>query len=120
MRSITTTELAFWQAHGFAFDLLDVRRTQARAADPQLIPGAQWRDPAAWLDWKDACLPAQRPLVVYCVHGHEISQGLAAALRAMGLDARFLQGGLAAWKAAGQALATAAAQGPTQPASAQA
>ena len=40
--------------------------------------------------------------VLYCAHGHEISQGLVAALRAMGVDARYLDGGIDAWKAAGE------------------
>jgi thiosulfate sulfurtransferase len=38
---------------------------------------------------------------LYCVHGREISQGLTTALQVMGLNARFLEGGLAAWQAAG-------------------
>ena len=109
MQHITVAELALWRAHGFDFDLLDVRRAQARAQDGSDIPGAHWRDPAAWLDWKDSCLPAVRPLVLYCAHGHEISQGLVAALRAMGLDARHLQGGISAWKAAGQGVVPATA-----------
>ena len=101
MSIITVAELALWQRGGFAFQLLDVRRAQARAADGSDIAGSSWRDPALWLDWKDD-VGTERPVVVYCAHGHEISQGLTAALRAMGVDARHLEGGISAWKAAGQ------------------
>jgi thiosulfate sulfurtransferase len=111
MSSITVAELALWQRGGFAFQLLDVRRAQARSDDGSDIAGGSWRDPALWLDWKNE-VGSDRPVVVYCAHGHEISQGLTAALRAMGIDARHLEGGINAWKAAGQpvlALAEAAA-----------
>ena len=101
MSLITVAELALWQRAGFDFELLDVRRAQARAADGSDIAGAAWLDPAQWLDWKNQ-VGSARPVVVYCAHGHEISQGLVAALRAMGVDARHLDGGISAWKAAGQ------------------
>ena len=101
MSGITVAELALWQRGGFDFTLLDVRRAQARAADGSDIPGARWLDPALWLDWKND-IGSERPVVVYCAHGHEISQGLTAALRAMGVDARQLEGGITAWKAAEQ------------------
>jgi hypothetical protein len=35
------------------------------------------------------------------VHGHEISRNAAGALRAAGLDARYLEGGIEAWRAQG-------------------
>jgi hypothetical protein len=41
--------------------------------------------------------------VVYCAHGHEVSQAAAARLRALGLKARFLDGGFDAYVAAGGA-----------------
>ncbi len=110
MSTITVPELALWQSAGFGFELLDVRRAQARAADGTDIPAGRWLDPACWLDWKDA-VPKGRPVVVYCAHGHEISQGLTAALRALGLDARHLDGGIAAWKQAGQTVVSAAQAG---------
>ena len=103
MAMITVPELALWQRGGFDFGLLDVRRAQARAADGSDIAGARWLDPALWLDWKDG-VGNQRPVVVYCAHGHEISQGLTAALRAMDVDARHLEGGISGWKAAGHAV----------------
>ncbi len=101
MSVITVPELALWQHGNFGFQLLDVRRAQARSADGSDISGARWLDPALWLDWKDS-IGCEQPVVVYCAHGHEISQGLTAALRAMGIDARHLEGGISGWKAAGQ------------------
>lgn len=80
--------------------LIDVRRAPVFALADSLIAGARWHDPAAVDTWA-ATLPPGEPVIVYCVHGHEVSQGAAARLRAAGLDARFLIGGIEAWKAAG-------------------
>jgi rhodanese-related sulfurtransferase len=101
MTSITVPELKLWQQGGFDFTLLDVRRESKRAAEGDEIAGGEWLDPAAWLGWKDS-VPKNRPAVVYCAYGHEISQGLVAALRALGVDARHLDGGIEAWRQAGQ------------------
>ena len=46
-----------------------------------------------------------RPVVCYCVHGHEVSQGAAAAIRDLGIDARYLKGGIEDWKTASGRLA---------------
>ena len=90
--------------------VLDVRRAAARHQSGQQIPGALWRDPALWLDWKDDI--AQRgPVVLYCAHGKEISQALATALQVMGAQASFLEGGFAAWVASGGNTESLAAQG---------
>jgi rhodanese-related sulfurtransferase len=97
----STYELAQWQAAGQRFTLLDVRRAAVRLADAAQIPGAQWRDPEALFTWKDQ-VPRDRPVVLYCAQGHEISQGSAATLQAMGLDARYLIDGFAGWRSAGQ------------------
>lgn len=80
--------------------LLDVRRDTARHTTPVQIGNAQWHNPALWLDWKDQ-IGTQQPVVLYCAHGHEIGQGLCATLRALGVDAQYLEGGLSAWLAAG-------------------
>ena len=42
-----------------------------------------------------------RPVVAYCVHGHEVSQGAAASLRRAGIKAAYLEGGIAEWKETG-------------------
>lgn len=100
MNRISICELAEWQAAERAFNLLDVRRTGARLADAADIPGAHWRDPEQLFNWKDQ-VPRDRPVIVYCAKGHEISQGIAATLAAMGLDARYLIDGFAGWRSAG-------------------
>jgi rhodanese-related sulfurtransferase len=103
MNRISIRELARWQAAGQIFSLVDVRRVSVRIADAVQIPGAQWRDPDALFTWKDQ-IPRDRPAILYCAHGQEISQGCAATLAAMGLDARYLIDGFAGWRAAGQAI----------------
>ena len=96
MHHITAPELALWQAQGFNFELLDVRRAGVRNEHGAQIASAQWHDPAAWLDWKDS-IGSQRPVVVYCAKGHEIGQGLTATLCALGVDARYLVDGMQGW-----------------------
>ena len=102
MDAITAKELAELQSTGAAFTLLDVRRDIARERDGTQIANAQWCNPALWLDWKDQ-VPTDKPVVLYCAHGHEIGQGLTTVLRVMGLDARYLEGGISAWQSAGLA-----------------
>jgi len=74
MSAISVAELSLWRRGGFAHALIDVRRAEKRAAEGDEIPGGRWLDPARWLDWKDG-VAADRPVVVYCAYGHEISQG---------------------------------------------
>lgn len=83
--------------------LIDVRRAPAYAQSDTALAGAEWRDPAQVDAWAAEVAQASqgRPAIVYCVHGHEVSQGVARALRERGCDARFLQGGLEAWKVLG-------------------
>ena len=80
--------------------LVDVRRTEAFERDRNVIPGARKRAPEAVAEWANELEPS-RPVVVYCVRGHEVSRDAAAALRERGLDARFVAGGLEAWRASG-------------------
>jgi rhodanese-related sulfurtransferase len=91
--------------------LVDVRRQPAFTENPEVIPGAIRHLPEAVDGWA-ARLEVWRPVVVYCVRGHEVSQNAAAALRARGFDAGYLEGGLEGWRAAGHATRPYAA--PTQ------
>jgi rhodanese-related sulfurtransferase len=81
--------------------LIDVRRQGARQADGMTVENAVWRDPALWLNWKDEVAAMSGPVVFICAHGHEIGQGMTAALCAMGQDAKYLEGGFAEWRKAG-------------------
>jgi rhodanese-related sulfurtransferase len=80
--------------------VVDVRRRAALESDASMIAGATWRDPFAVADW-EKYLPRHRPVVLYCVHGHEISRNAVSALRAAGVDARYLEGGIEAWRSLG-------------------
>lgn len=84
--------------------VIDVRRAGVYAQAPATLPGAQWRDPADVAHWMRQ-LPLERDIVVYCVYGHEVGRNTAVRLRAHGLNARFLEGGIDAWQAAGLPLA---------------
>lgn len=83
---------------------IDVRRKGAFEAGKDIITGAQWRDPERVEDWAREL--SAKEVVVYCVHGHEVSQSTAARLRDAGIAARYLTGGIEAWRSAGR---------PTQP-----
>jgi rhodanese-related sulfurtransferase len=77
--------------------IVDVRRAPAFDADDTLIAGALRRLPEDAGAWARA-LPAGRPIVAYCVYGHEVSQSAAAALSAAGHAAAYLEGGITAWR----------------------
>jgi rhodanese-related sulfurtransferase len=83
-------------------DLIDVRDDDDFAADPRLIPGARRRAALAAADWAPAY--RARPVVVTCQRGLKLSEGAAAWLRHAGARAETLEGGHAAWAAAGQPL----------------
>jgi superoxide dismutase, Fe-Mn family len=83
--------------------LLDVRRASVFEQASTMLPDARWCDPAAVTAWSGV-LPADREVVVHCVYGHEVGGSTAMRLRAAGLKARYLRGGLDGWQAAGRLL----------------
>jgi rhodanese-related sulfurtransferase len=84
--------------------VIDVRKEPAFLGASDLIRGALRRDPLRLADWAKT-LPPESSVVVYCVHGHEVSQGAASALNAAGIRTRFLEGGIEKWRASGEGLA---------------
>ena len=98
--AITSLELTQRLANFPSPTLLDVRRAEAFERDPHVIAGAIKRAPETVAEWAHEIDP-WRPVVVYCVKGHEVGRDTASALRERGFDARHLDGGLAAWRASG-------------------
>jgi len=72
--------------------VLDVRRAERYAQSAVRLPLARHVAPHALTEWMQGQAP--QTAVVYCVYGHEVSQGAAAQLRAAGWDARYLLGGI--------------------------
>jgi rhodanese-related sulfurtransferase len=77
--------------------LVDVRRQDAFGNDDRLIIGALYRSPEEVERWRNE-FSASRPIIAYCSHGREVSQGVAEALRRAGVEARYLEGGIGGWK----------------------
>jgi len=82
--------------------VLDVRRQPAFDADPTTITGALRCAPERVAALATTLEP-WRPVIAYCVRGHEVGRDAAAVLRQHGFDAGHLEGGLEAWRAAGGA-----------------
>ena len=79
--------------------LIDVRKPPARAASGYEIPGSARELPFEAETWWSR--HAGHRVVVYCVHGHEVSQGACQFLREKGVEAAYLEGGFEAWREAG-------------------
>jgi len=80
-------------------NIVDVRRRPVFEAAARRIAGAVWRDhmrPEEWLPR----LRDGRPIVVYCVQGHNVSAIAAARLAAQGADVAILEGGIEAFEVA--------------------
>jgi rhodanese-related sulfurtransferase len=88
--------------------VIDVRASERFRESSYCVKGALRRDPARVEDWAKT-LPSAASVVVYCVHGHEVSQGVAKALQA-----KYLEGGLEGWRKAGGELAAKPKGGPSR------
>lgn len=77
--------------------VLDVRRKNDLDADTVRLPGAEWKNPEQLAEWSRD-LPSDREVVVYCVRGGSVSNSVVDQLQAQGIKARFIEGGIEAWK----------------------
>ena len=93
---ITTTELNETLQSNHSPQIFDVRKKPAFDSDPRTISTAQWQQHDAVEQWAKQ-LSKESPVVVYCVHGHEVSQNVAIGLRELGFDASYLEGGIVTW-----------------------
>ena len=71
--SISATELARTLGSARHPLVIDVRREAAFATSPHLICGSLHRPPETVARWSRD-LPVERPIIVTCVHGHEVGQ----------------------------------------------
>ena len=76
--------------------IVDVRRDADFATADTLVADAFRCSPDDVEEWRHN-LPNGRQVVTYCMHGQQVSQRVAAALRLMGVEANFLEGGIAGW-----------------------
>jgi rhodanese-related sulfurtransferase len=79
--------------------LLDVRRKTDYDADKETLPGAVRRDPDNADEWSKE-LPRDKDVVIYCARGGSVSNKVIDQLLDRKIQARYLEGGIAAWKAA--------------------
>lgn len=80
------------------------RREADYAASNEIIPGALWKNPDKIDAWIGA-LPLTQDVVIYCVRGGTVSNSVVDRLQAAGIKARFIEGGLEAYKLAGGKIA---------------
>ena len=101
MNSVNASSLREMLSGGQPPIVIDVRRQPAFTSSTVMLQGALRRDPERVRDWAKS-LPRASSAVVYCVHGHEVSQNTAAALREHGVTAKYLEGGIEeGWTASG-------------------
>jgi thiosulfate sulfurtransferase len=81
--STTVVELHAQCERGVPLVLLDVRRRPVFEVADSTIPGAVWRDPEEVGVWSNELFKGTTT-VVYCVHGHGVSQKVAAQLQELG------------------------------------
>lgn len=93
---ITPEELKALLDEGGPLKIFDVRLVEDRTPVDHPIPGAEWRDPGEVARWQGE-LGGNEAVVVYCVYGHRVSQGVCALLREQGLRASYLEGGIEGW-----------------------
>lgn len=84
--------------------LVDVRIDEDFEADPRMIPGARRHDYRQVSEWSTRY--AGRQVVVICHRGKKLSHGVAAHLRADGITAESLDGGMVGWSEATQPTVT--------------
>ncbi|WP_292609985.1 chromate resistance protein ChrB domain-containing protein [Nitrobacter sp. 62-13] len=98
--SISPHDLSAGLGSGTAPFVVDVRSDADFTNSSRLLGPAVHHSPDNVGQWRRD-LPGGRQVVTYCLRGDQLSQGVAIALRAMGVGAYFLEGGVEGWTALG-------------------
>jgi rhodanese-related sulfurtransferase len=104
-RKIANKELIALTGTGRFPHLVDVRRHASFASAGQRIAGAVWRDHMKAAEWYPEFADG-RQIVVYCTHGHNVSEIAAAKLTGLGANVAILEGGIKAYGKSGGILVT--------------
>lgn len=96
--SITPEEVSSLLDSGAPLHVIDVRPRHYATRSHEILDGAVWRDPERVQEWIGE-LPKDVPVVTFCVYGFYVGCETANTLRNAGIDARYMSGGHAAWKA---------------------
>ena len=101
----STSVAALMALHGTANapQIVDVRREAKYLESPSMIIGAIRIPPEAIAN--TTLLTRDKPVLVYCVYGHEVGMDAAQTLRDAGYTATFLKGGIEEWRERGGAVA---------------
>jgi rhodanese-related sulfurtransferase len=97
--TISADELASLVGTPACPPIVDVRREAVFREAEAMVASAVWRDHLLAPEW--AARYVGRAPIVYCAHGHNVSEIAAALLRNAGVPARILAGGFEAFRAAG-------------------
>jgi rhodanese-related sulfurtransferase len=98
--SISAYELATLLVSDAAPLIIDVRKNSAYSSSEYTLPSAIRRDPMEITAWVTE-IPTSSSVVVYCIHGHEVSQNAMTTLRQHDIGATYLMGGIENWRSAG-------------------
>lgn len=109
LTAISSNDLAIALRSDMPPQLVDVRRKFAFDHSGKMVAGASWRNSENIDNWMHE-LDAARPVVVYCAHGHELSQTCALHLAQTGFVATYLDGGFEQWVASGLPVITTRSQ----------
>lgn len=90
--------------------VVDVRREAIFRQAPTRIAAAVWRDHMKTAEWWPEFRDGKQ-IVVYCAHGHNVSEIAAAGLALAGADVAMLDGGIDAYEEAGGVLVARAGTG---------
>lgn len=95
--SILPADLDRLLVSGANVSIFDVRREEDRMDVEYPIQGAEWRNPDKIVEWYPDIGNVDE-VIVYCVHGHHVSQSTRDTLRDQGVNARIIEGGIEAWR----------------------
>jgi len=94
-RTISPDELAKQSAE---ITVIDVRRKAEYDGDT--ILNAKWHDPEKVTEWARE-LPDSKEIVLYCARGGSVSNKVLDHLLSQNIKARYIEGGIEAWKKGG-------------------